>query len=126
MMRCPMDWEIYRRPAWTDPSDLGDRGNGNLIIPARQMCIVFSNGEGWEHVSVSVRDRCPTWDEMEDVKRRFWQDDDTVMQLHVPPKDHVNCHPYCLHLWRPTDCAIPRPPSIFVAPQSAKPGVKGE
>jgi hypothetical protein len=69
MMRCPMDWEIYRRPAWTDPSDLGDRGNGNLIIPARQMCIVFSNGEGWEHVSVSVRDRCPTWDEMEDVKR---------------------------------------------------------
>lgn len=117
MMRCPMDWEIYRHPAWTDPSDFGDRGNGNLIIPARKMCIVFSNGEGWEHVSVSVRDRCPTWDEMEDVKRRFWDDTDTVMQLHVPPKDHVNCHPYCLHLWRPTNCEIPRPPGIFVAPK---------
>jgi len=116
MMRCPMDWEIYRRPdPWTG-TDMGDRSNGHLRIPKRSMVIIFSNGEGWEHVSVSIADRCPTWDEMEEVKRRFWDDVDTVMQLHVPPAEHRNCHPYCLHLWRPTDCEIPRPPGIFVAP----------
>jgi hypothetical protein len=113
-----MDWEIYRRPNFTDHTDMGDRHNGNLVIPNRGLCIVFSNGEGWEHVSVSLQTRCPTWDEMEAVKRRFWDDADTVMQLHVPPKDHRNFHPYCLHLWRPTDCEIPRPPGIFVAPDS--------
>ncbi len=118
-MCCPMDWEIYRRPSWMDATDMGDRGNGCLVLPSRQMAIVFSNGEGWEHVSVSIKDRCPTWDEMEDVKRRFWQDTDTVMQLHVPPKEHRNCHPFCLHLWRPLNTEIPRPPGIFVAPEMA-------
>jgi hypothetical protein len=118
VMRCPREWEIYRRPNWVDPNDMGDSGNGNLVMPSRGQCIVFSNGEGWEHVSVSFKDRCPTWEEMEDVKRRFWQDTDTVMQLHVPVSEHRNCHPYCLHLWRPTDREIPRPPGIFVAPDA--------
>ena len=118
-MRCPLDWEVYRRPHWSDPADPGDRYNGCLHIPSRSMVIVFLSGEGWEHVSVSLRDRCPTWAEMEEVKRRFWSDVDTVMQLHVPPREHRNCHPYCLHLWRPTDQEIPRPPGIFVAPESS-------
>lgn len=64
MMRCPLDWEIYRRPSPWDGREMGDRHNGHLRIPKRQMVIVFSNGEGWEHVSVSVKDRCPTWDEI--------------------------------------------------------------
>jgi hypothetical protein len=112
-----MDWEIYRRPAWDGSGEMGDRGNGCLQIPARRMVIVFSNGEGWEHVSVSMGDRSPTWEEMEVIKRRFWDDGDCVMQLHVPVKDHRNCHPYCLHMWRPTYREIPRPPGIF-APDS--------
>jgi len=121
MMRCPMDWEIYRRPdPWTG-KDMGDRSNGYLYISSRDTKIIFSNGEGWEHVSVSHSDRTPTWDEMEAIKRRFWAPEDTVMQLHVPVSDHRNCHPYCLHLWRPTDCEIPRPPGIFVAPQACSP-----
>jgi hypothetical protein len=116
MLKIPLDWEIYRRPHWMDPADMGDRENGCFQIPSRSMVAVVSNGEGWEHVSVSIKDRCPTWDEMEWVKRKLWQDDDTVMQLHVPPAEHQNYHPYCLHLWRPTFTVIPRPPSEFVAP----------
>jgi hypothetical protein len=115
-MRCPLDWEIYRKPSPFDGEDMGDRHNGYLRIPARDMAIVFSNGGGWEHVSVSHPDRTPTWEEMDDVKRRFWQETDTVMQLHVPPAQHKNCHPHCLHLWRPLIAEIPRPPSIYVAP----------
>lgn len=103
MMRCPMEWEIYRVRLH---GMIGDRHNGFLRIPKRKMAIIFSNGGGWEHVSVSHPDRCPTWEEMEDVKRRFWEDTDTVMQLHVPPAEHRNCHPYCLHLWRPTTSGI--------------------
>jgi len=115
-LKIPLDLEVYRRPHWTDPKDMGDRHNGCFQIPKRFMVIVASSGEGWEHVSVSVKDRCPTWEEMEWVKRRLWEDTDTVMQLHVPPAEHKNLHPYCLHLWRPLQAEIPRPPSIFVAP----------
>ena len=30
----------------------------------REMAIIASWGGGWEHVSVSLRNRCPTWEEM--------------------------------------------------------------
>jgi hypothetical protein len=81
------------------------------------MQIVASDGSAeipWEHVSVSLPDRCPTWDEMEWVKRRFWKADEIVMQLHVAVDDHINCHPYCLHLWRPVFEQIPLPPKVAV------------
>ena len=68
----------------------------------------------WDHVSISTASRCPTWDEMEQIKRLFFEDSETAMQLHVPPADHINNHPYCLHLWRPTHMEIPRPPPIMV------------
>lgn len=115
-LRTPREMEIYRREARHAGGWLGDYGNGFFIIPARGLRILISNGEGWEHVSVSRADRCPTWDEMEWVKRTWWHPTDCVMQLHVPVADHKNCHPYCLHLWRPTGVEIPRPPSIMVAP----------
>ena len=76
--------------------------------------IVASAGGGWDHVSVSRKNRCPNWLEMEHVKRLFFKDDETAMQLHVPPSDHINNHPHCLHLWRPADGNIPRPPKEFI------------
>jgi hypothetical protein len=98
---------------------VGDEANGVFNIPSptdgRLLRIIASSGEGWEHVSVSREDRCPTWSEMEDVKRRFFKDDETVMQLHVPVRDHISVHPNCLHLWRPVRVEIPRPPAILVA-----------
>jgi len=87
------------------------------IVPtttAAALRIIAANGGGWDHVSVSLVDRCPTWDEMEHVKRLFFKPDETAMQLHVPPSDHINRHPYVLHLWRPHRCAIPMPPKNYV------------
>jgi hypothetical protein len=82
--------------------------------------MIVSNGDykaarvgpeyAWEHVSVSIENRCPTWEEMDYVKDLFWKPDECVMQLHVPKAEHKNCHQYCLHLWRPLETTIPRPP----------------
>lgn len=72
-------------------------------------------GEGWDHVSVSTPLRCPTWAEMEQVKRAFFHPGETAMQLHVPPSAHISVHPYCLHLWRPHATPIPMPPTWMVA-----------
>ena len=76
-----------------------------------RMTVCFSDGDetGWDHVSVSKRSRCPTWIEMDAVKRRFFKDDETVMQLHLPVGKNLSFHPYCLHLWRPTRETIPVP-----------------
>lgn len=78
------------------------------------LTVIATSGGGWDHVSVSRPHRTPSWAELEHVKRLFFRDDEVAMQLHVPPRDHVNVHPNCLHLWRPHDVAIPLPPVEFV------------
>jgi hypothetical protein len=76
---------------------------------------IVSDAMGWDHVSVSLEHRCPTWDEMEQTKRMFFEPHETAMQLHPSLSDYKNVHPYCLHIWRPHHGTIPMPPSWFVA-----------
>lgn len=99
----------------------GARGEGIFLLrhPSSGVLLrcLASTGEGWDHVSVSLDTRCPSWLEMEHVARMFFRDDETAMQLHVPAADHVDCHPYCLHWWRPQDQPIPRPPQWLVGPK---------
>jgi hypothetical protein len=76
--------------------------------------VIASDGMGWEHVSVSRRDRCPTWDEMCQVKAMFWDADDCVVQFHPARSEYVNNHPYCLHMWRPVRAEMPIPHSLLV------------
>ena len=78
-------------------------------------------GVPWEHVSVSILaapSRTPSWDEMNFIKAKFWDDEDCVVQFHPPRSDYVNCHPGVLHLWRPVGVVLPRPPSIAVGPKT--------
>lgn len=67
----------------------------------------------WEHISVSLPDRCPTWDEMCFLKDLFWEPEDVVVQFHPPKSEYVNLAKYCLHLWRYRG-DMPRPPKIYV------------
>jgi hypothetical protein len=103
--------------------ELGDGGNGCFLLPSPlsgekdSLRVVASSGFGWDHVSVSLGNRTPTWTEMEFIKRKFFRDDETAMQLHVPPAKHISCHPYCLHIWRPQDVVIPLPPDYMVGPK---------
>ena len=97
-----------------------DSSSGVFDIPSPATGVtlqcVASTGEGWDHVSVSLSHRTPNWREMELVKRAFFKEDETAMQLHVPPTDHINLAATCLHLWRPNDGReIPRPPGLLVA-----------
>ncbi len=68
----------------------------------------------WEHVSVSLPNRCPNWPEMCFIKDLFFAPDEVVMQLHPAKSEYVNNHNYCLHLWRPINAEIPLPPVIAV------------
>lgn len=105
---------------------LGGADEGAFAIPSPtgggSLKIIASSGAGWDHVSVSLPNRCPNWPEMARVKDLFFRDDETAMQLHVPASDHVNNHPYCLHLWRPHCGEIPRPPALMVGVKDLDPG----
>ena len=57
-----------------------------------------SRQERWLHVSVSRRNKLPSWDDLRLVKDTFLPDW-TAYQILPPKEEHVNIHPYCLHLW---------------------------
>ena len=71
-------------------------------------------GIEWEHVSVSLPNRCPNWLEMCHIKDLFWDKNEAVMQLHPAKSEYVNIHQFCLHLWKPLKAEIPLPPMVAV------------
>jgi hypothetical protein len=103
-----------------------DGMNGAFIIPfqalkvTRRLACIASDQEGWEHVSVTDQTTrysqklCPNWEMMCRVKRAFWDDEETVVEFHVPMSEWINEHPGCLHLWKKTGYEFPRPPALFV------------
>lgn len=117
-MKLSTDLETYRVKSGPFATEKGET-YGAFIIPYKNYYIkVISSGENdeykWEHVSISLNNRTPNWEEMCYIKSLFWNDEETVIQLHPPKSQWINNHPHCLHLWRPIDIEIPLPPSITV------------
>lgn len=94
----------------------GPRGNVLRIIATDGE---DKTSDGWEHVSVSLMTRTPLWEEMAWVKDMFFEEDETVIQFHPAKRDYVNCHPFCLHMWRHRD-GHTLPPSILVGPKTTE------
>lgn len=109
-------------------SDASNGNNGAFFVPHRGVMagknepplkVIASDGglpgqQAWEHVSVSLPHRCPTWTEMCQIKALFWDDEDVVLQYHPARSEYVNNHPFCLHLWRPIGLDLPVPDSLLV------------
>lgn len=110
--------ERFRQKEGPMASSSANGNNGAFLIKTPgshvELKVIASDGRGWEHVSISLPTRCPTWDEMNYIKGLFWSEEEAVMQLHPPASQYVNNMRYCLHLWRPTGVEIPLPPAIMV------------
>lgn len=116
-MKVPERFRITSGPAGSDAS-FGNNGAFRVKLKTfnQTVYVIASDGEGWEHVSVSRPDRCPTWAEMCEVKELFFGPDEWVMQYHPARAEYVNFHQHCLHLWRPVGAAFPTPPAWMVGP----------
>ena len=112
--------EKYRKQMAGFESGIGESGLFALpIVTSLQqytLAIITSNGEGWDHVSVSVigSKRTPNWNDMCKVKDLFFEPTETVIQYHPPHSEYVNNHEGCLHLWKKQGYEFPLPPSILV------------
>lgn len=101
---------------------------GMFIIPSivdrQRLIILATSGHEWDHISVSRDDRIPLWIEMEQIKRIFFHPEECVMQLHPPDADYVTGRwpgqraLFVLHLWKPHNYEIPRPPKWMVGANS--------
>lgn len=103
----------------------GDDTCGSFMVPSKidkaLMRVFAAAGAGWDHVSVSRKNRCPNWEEMSQIKKLFFHHRETVVQFHVPEEDHINFHPFTLHMWRSWSQQYELPPSEFVGPNGINP-----
>lgn len=109
-----MSREAWRRwrprvlPADWYPMEDCASGMGKAYKSADGLLVLASvrqelDGRLWAHVSVSRRERLPSWDDLKLVKDLFVGRDRPAYQVLPRARDYVNVHPYVLHLWTPAD-----------------------
>lgn len=105
------------RYIYSDGLEFSEDGfRGYMTVDGIDMTFVASWGGGWDHVSVSPikANRIPTWEMMCKVKDVFFEEDESVIQIHPPKDQYVNNKTNCLHLWRSNDKDMILPPSFMV------------
>jgi len=53
----------------------------------------------YQHLSVSRKERYPSWDEIVLFRSLFFEDDDEIVQVIPKESDYVNVHDNCFHMW---------------------------
>ena len=66
--------EQYRIKTGRLASDASFGNNGAFVIPLKgdTLTVIVSDQDGWDHVSVSLQKRCPSWNEMCFIKDLFF------------------------------------------------------
>lgn len=81
--------------------------------------LVAPSNAKWQHISISTGlRRCPTWEEMCQIKHMFFDPEEVVVQFHPRAIDYVNVAVNCLHLWCLNDGSeFPTPPTDLIGPK---------
>lgn len=115
------DAEKYRKPHPLGfPHGKGD-DFGWFEVPTksgRLFVMVAPSDEEWQHVSVSKKERTPTWEEMSFIKNLFFDDEDICVSFFPAKSQYVNLAKNCLHIWRNTRIPFPTPPTYLIGPLS--------
>ena len=70
----------------------------------RMLCVTGSIGhygddKDWLHLSMSHPRRMPTYDDLVYLKKHWAGEDRKCIMVFPPKNEHVNIHPFCLHLY---------------------------
>lgn len=95
-------------------SDYGMNGAFNISYKRQVLFVISSDQKGWDHVSVSLAHRCPSWLEMKFIKELFFDDQETVVQFHPRKSEYINNNEFVLHMWRKHGHEYELPPKEFV------------
>lgn len=107
--------EGYRVHMHHMPIAFGNNGSFVIYYKGRELLVIASDGGGWDHVSVSLRnEKTPNWADMCFIKDLFFEETETVVQYHPKKSEYVNNHSGCLHMWKKQNSEFELPPSIFV------------
>ena len=122
------NWQLLnegrvRRGSFASEDSDGFNGAFQFRINGLPIQCIVSDGELWQHVSVSIHGSTqpPSWSIMCQIKDMFWGDDEWVVQYHPPANCYINNHPGVLHLWRSPTQPFPLPDPLMVGIKGAQP-----
>lgn len=116
--RLPVNLEKFRfdHPNYEIAEEGSIEGSFEIMYGNKRLRVLSGCGDGWDHVSVSLTHRTPTWQEMNWIKDRFFEPDELVIQFHPPKDQYINVGKTALHLWRPWNQKIELPPRWMMVP----------
>lgn len=114
MMNPPSHWRELPPTVLPGFAGVFFRAWQHALIPLRVLRSIATmrNGDTWVHISVTHKNRLPSWEELARIKSEFIGGDKEA--LHMIPKkdDHVNLHQRCMHLWSPQVVKTPALPNL--------------
>lgn len=97
----PQNWRTIRlSEIEQQPYGVYRSRNGLAVIIS---CCRYEDNKNWIHLSISRKDKLPSWSEFVQVKEIFLGKESTAIQVIPPRSQWVNDHPFCLHLWQCLD-----------------------
>lgn len=107
---------IIKNPVLSNIKVGTDGGRAEIFVNGWRGIVIWSDGAGWGHVSVSANSKkiVPSWNDMCFVKDIFFTDDEAVIEIHPKKSEYVNNVNNCLHLWRCKYREMVLPPSCLV------------
>ena len=97
----PADWrggESCANAQWYHSRD-----GIKVLVEVEMQAMNSSHQELWLHLSMSRKDRVPTYTDVRRVKEMFIGKDRKAIQIFPAESEHYNLHPNCLHLWSPLE-----------------------
>lgn len=102
---------LLSRDTWGTPAPFGPAGWRFQHREKNSVVIVSEadfDGSTWIHASISHQDVMPSYDELTVLHQAVFPDG-FAFQVFAPPTEHVNIHPFALHLWGRADGKSPLP-----------------
>ena len=77
---------------------LYDKGPCQVLV-SQELRPKKGDARTYWHLSISCRDRYPTWEEIKDARYSLLPMGLTFAQILPPMDQYTNIHPNCFHLW---------------------------
>lgn len=91
------------------------RAGGGSVIVSYATWPMGADEEDWVHASISFKETMPTYEDLVTLHKAVWKGKGWAYQVFAPDQDHVNIHPFALHLWGRLDGRPVLPDFVAIA-----------
>lgn len=86
-------------PLYEESDEYGYYSTGAFRVGDMALIVSHSEEEGGWHLSMSHKNKLPTYEEMKDFRYKFLPNGINVCEIFPPRERFVNIHKFCRHLW---------------------------